>query len=163
MNQMDSRNMSSVIIRKTWGADDYFICGSPLPITSRGIWSGDNPLNCIFPVFILQAIAGNIVSRVVYMILKPMRQSKFLCSVLVCLHACFLEFLLLTQSISTRLMQPLKITSLCAWKLCTRFVKMAIKLFVLSCTCHILLAFGLAPLYVMLLAGDQFFVFYRLP
>ncbi|XP_030931285.1 cation/H(+) antiporter 15-like [Quercus lobata] len=82
MNQMDPRNMSSVIIRKTWGADDYFICGSPLPITSRGIWSGDSPLNSIFPVFILQAIAGTIVSRVVYMILRPMRQSKFLCSVL---------------------------------------------------------------------------------
>uniref|UniRef100_A0A2N9J7B8 Cation/H(+) antiporter central domain-containing protein n=1 Tax=Fagus sylvatica TaxID=28930 RepID=A0A2N9J7B8_FAGSY len=67
---------------RTWGKDDYFICGCPLPVVSKGIWSGDNPLNCIFPVLILQLIMGIFLSKVVYFILRPLRQSKCICSVL---------------------------------------------------------------------------------
>ncbi|GMY08314.1 cation/h(+) antiporter 15 [Fagus crenata] len=67
---------------RSWGKDDYFICGCPLPVVSKGIWSGDNPLNCIFPVLILQLIMGIFLSKAVYFILRPLRQSKYICSAL---------------------------------------------------------------------------------
>ncbi|KAL0003440.1 hypothetical protein SO802_017221 [Lithocarpus litseifolius] len=83
MDHTSSLNATSLILPKpSLEADSKFICGSPEFDSLRGIFSGYNPLDSIFPTFILQLLAGIVVSRVIYLVLRPFRQSKILCSVL---------------------------------------------------------------------------------
>ncbi|KAF5736533.1 putative K(+)/H(+) antiporter [Tripterygium wilfordii] len=48
----------------------------------RGIWHGVNPLDYIQPVFMLQVILAFVVPRIVYLLLRPLRQPRFVCYLL---------------------------------------------------------------------------------
>ncbi|OWM87386.1 cation/H(+) antiporter 15-like [Punica granatum] len=47
-----------------------------------GLLVGDNPLNHSFPVFLVLVALCQITSQVIYLLLKPLRQPKFVCSLL---------------------------------------------------------------------------------
>lgn len=54
--------------------------------TSHGIFfKEDRPLKFILPVFMVQIIMAFILSRLVYFVLRPLRQPRFVCNVLVSL------------------------------------------------------------------------------
>ncbi|XP_021654449.2 cation/H(+) antiporter 15-like [Hevea brasiliensis] len=44
--------------------------------------NNDNPLKFIFPVLMLQIILAFVLSRLIYLLFRPLRQSKFVCNVL---------------------------------------------------------------------------------
>lgn len=55
---------------------------------SVGYLYGDNPLKHSFPVFVAMTALSQIVSHVIYFLLKPLRQPKFVCSLLVSSYPC---------------------------------------------------------------------------
>lgn len=50
---------------------------------SDGIWEGDNPLKCAFPLLIVQVILVLFSSRFLAFLLRPLRQPKVVAEILV--------------------------------------------------------------------------------
>lgn len=59
-------------------------CGPLRPPYSKGIWVGDNPLQNPFLSMLAQTLLIVITSRVLYFFLRPLGQTKLVCSLLVC-------------------------------------------------------------------------------
>lgn len=59
------------------------LCTSYTDKVSRGIFFGDDPLEKAFMVFLLQVIAMSLASHLIYYLLRPLKQPKFVCNVLV--------------------------------------------------------------------------------
>ncbi|KAH7548297.1 hypothetical protein JRO89_XS14G0097500 [Xanthoceras sorbifolium] len=58
-------------------------CGPYLKhIYSKGIWFGDDPTHHVFPNIMLQIILMFFLSRIVYIVLRPLKQPKFICNAL---------------------------------------------------------------------------------
>ncbi|PIA54284.1 hypothetical protein AQUCO_00900673v1, partial [Aquilegia coerulea] len=56
--------------------DPTVICYSPIQLTTNGAWQGDNPSHYAVPVFIMQTILVVVVTRLLFFILKPLRQPR---------------------------------------------------------------------------------------
>lgn len=50
----------------------------------QGVFASGNPLDYIVPVFMLQVILSVVISRVIYIVLRPLKQPKLVCNILVC-------------------------------------------------------------------------------
>ncbi|CAN6705310.1 unnamed protein product [Malus baccata var. baccata] len=57
-------------------------CGPLRPLHSKGIWVGDNPLQNPFSLMLAQTLLIVITSRVLYFFLRPLGQTKVVCSLL---------------------------------------------------------------------------------
>ncbi|KAL5974699.1 hypothetical protein ACLOJK_031369 [Asimina triloba] len=57
-------------------SQDYtrVVCYPSLQVTSKGVWFGENPLHHSFPLLLMQTSTMIIVSRVVQILLRPLRQ-----------------------------------------------------------------------------------------
>ncbi|CAF1812626.1 unnamed protein product [Brassica napus] len=53
-----------------------------IKVASDGIWEGDNPLNCAFPLLIVQVILVLFSSRFLAFLLRPLRQPKVVAEIL---------------------------------------------------------------------------------
>ncbi|OWM89559.1 cation/H(+) antiporter 15-like [Punica granatum] len=58
------------------------ICLLHAPKSSSGIFFGDDPLDKIFVLFMVQMIVMSLASRLVYLLLRPLKQPKFVCNTL---------------------------------------------------------------------------------
>lgn len=52
-------------------------------VGSQGMWNGDNPLQFVLPITLVQLILAIAASQLFYVLLRPLRTPKFVCSVLV--------------------------------------------------------------------------------
>lgn len=59
------------------------VCSEMNGHSSRGIFFNDNPLEDSFNVFTLQIILLILAYQIVYFLLRPLKQTKFICSVVV--------------------------------------------------------------------------------
>ncbi|KAK6234399.1 hypothetical protein QUC31_006805 [Theobroma cacao] len=48
----------------------------------QGVFASGNPLDYIVPVFMLQVILSVVISRVIYIVLRPLKQPKLVCNIL---------------------------------------------------------------------------------
>ncbi|XP_010277628.1 PREDICTED: cation/H(+) antiporter 15-like [Nelumbo nucifera] len=62
--------------------ENTIICYSPTMITTNGIWQGDNPLDYSLPLFILQLTLVVVITRILFVLLKPLRQPKVISEIL---------------------------------------------------------------------------------
>ncbi|GAB2272494.1 Cation/H(+) antiporter 20 [Dionaea muscipula] len=53
-----------------------------ISVSSNGVWQGDDPLNFAFPLLIVQTILILLVSRVLALLFKPLRQPKVIAEIL---------------------------------------------------------------------------------
>ncbi|XP_028778848.1 cation/H(+) antiporter 15-like [Neltuma alba] len=51
-------------------------------VGSHGFWNGDNPLDFVLPVTLVQIVLAIVASQLVYFLLRPFRTPRFVCSVL---------------------------------------------------------------------------------
>ncbi|KAH7537614.1 hypothetical protein FEM48_Zijuj03G0111600 [Ziziphus jujuba var. spinosa] len=58
------------------------ICLPEQEVRSRGIFNGDNPFDYVCPVVFTQIFLYVLFSRLIYLFLRPLGQSKFVCNVL---------------------------------------------------------------------------------
>ncbi|XP_019102072.1 PREDICTED: cation/H(+) antiporter 20-like [Camelina sativa] len=56
--------------------------GTSIKTASDGVWGGDNPLNCAFPLLIIQVTIVLFTSRFLTLLLKPLRQPKVVAEIL---------------------------------------------------------------------------------
>ena len=49
----------------------------------RGVWYGDNPFDFALPTLMAKIILVSLISRLLYCLLRPLKQPKFVCYVLV--------------------------------------------------------------------------------
>ncbi|KAG6603666.1 Cation/H(+) antiporter 20, partial [Cucurbita argyrosperma subsp. sororia] len=54
-----------------------------IKIASNGVWQGDNPLHFAFPLLILQSVLILLLSRLLALLLKPLRQPKVIAEIVV--------------------------------------------------------------------------------
>lgn len=64
-------------------SEQTIVCYAPTMITTNGIWQGDNPLDYSLPLFILQLTLVVVTTRVLVFALKPFRQPRVVCEILV--------------------------------------------------------------------------------
>lgn len=65
--------------------EGMFLCKPYRPDISRGFFHGGNPLESRFRIFMVQLIVMSLISQLIYCILRPLRQPKFVCYALVCM------------------------------------------------------------------------------
>ncbi|XP_047053801.1 cation/H(+) antiporter 15-like [Lolium rigidum] len=61
---------------------DLVVCYSPMMIATNGIWQGVNPLEFSLPLFILQVAVIVITTRVLVLLLRPLRQPRVIAEIL---------------------------------------------------------------------------------
>lgn len=59
------------------------VCYSPMMVTAYGIWNGGNPLEFSLPLFILQTSIIVATTRILVVLLKPVRQPRVIAEILV--------------------------------------------------------------------------------
>ncbi|KAK3135252.1 hypothetical protein QOZ80_5BG0416670 [Eleusine coracana subsp. coracana] len=59
------------------------VCYSPMMVTAYGIWNGGNPLEFSLPLFILQTAIIVATTRILVLLLKPIRQPRVIAEILV--------------------------------------------------------------------------------
>ena len=59
------------------------VCYSPMMVTAYGIWQGVNPLEFSLPLFILQTAIIVATTRLLVLLLKPIRQPRVIAEILV--------------------------------------------------------------------------------
>lgn len=59
------------------------VCAARNGSFSRGIFYNEDPLQKSYNVFVLQVILLILAHRIVYFLLRPLKQTKFVCSVVV--------------------------------------------------------------------------------
>jgi len=64
-------------------ASSTVVCYSPMMITTNGIWQGLNPLEFSLPLFILQTAIIVATTRLLVLLLKPIRQPRVIAEILV--------------------------------------------------------------------------------
>ncbi|KAG1338194.1 cation/H(+) antiporter 15 [Cocos nucifera] len=62
--------------------DGGVVCYSPTLITTNGIWKGSNPLEYSLPLFIVQVILVVVTTRVLVILLKPLRQPRVVAEII---------------------------------------------------------------------------------
>lgn len=64
--------------------DSFEVCfKNNRTVGSLGVFFGDNPLEFVFPITLLQIIITVVTSRTLYHLLRPLQTPRFICSVLV--------------------------------------------------------------------------------
>ncbi|GJM88911.1 hypothetical protein PR202_ga05491 [Eleusine coracana subsp. coracana] len=58
------------------------VCYSPMMVTAYGIWNGGNPLEFSLPLFILQTAIIVATTRILVLLLKPIRQPRVIAEIL---------------------------------------------------------------------------------
>ena len=66
-------------------SDPYFKTCEPYKkeIYSKGIWFGEDPTERVFSIVMLQIILMFLFSRLRYFVLRPLKQPRFICNLLV--------------------------------------------------------------------------------
>ncbi|XP_057487720.1 cation/H(+) antiporter 15-like [Actinidia eriantha] len=75
--------MSSAYIHEKVRLSFSYVCRNVFEINSRGIWLGDNPLDYSLPSLMLQLSLISIITRFVYVALKPFGQPSIVSQILV--------------------------------------------------------------------------------
>ncbi|GAB2232091.1 hypothetical protein Droror1_Dr00011113 [Drosera rotundifolia] len=63
-------------------ANSTIVCYAPTMITTNGIWQGDNPLDYSLPLFVLQLTLVVVTTRLLVVVLKPLRQPRVIAEIL---------------------------------------------------------------------------------
>ncbi|KAK8957730.1 Cation/H(+) antiporter 15 [Platanthera zijinensis] len=61
---------------------DDMVCFAPNMITTNGFWEGVNPLRYAFPIFVLQLIIVVLTTRLLVIILRPLRQPRVIAEII---------------------------------------------------------------------------------
>lgn len=90
--------------------ESLIVCYAPTMITTNGIWQGDNPLDYSLPLFIVQLTLVVAITRLLVIILKPIRQPRVIAEILVSnllnfpkillLYDCIFNFFIICQRTS---------------------------------------------------------------
>lgn len=59
------------------------LCIQPIKISSNGLWTGDNPLAFSLPLLCLQLTLVVFTSKLVYFLLKPLKQPRIVSDIIV--------------------------------------------------------------------------------
>ncbi|XP_051137006.1 cation/H(+) antiporter 15-like [Andrographis paniculata] len=62
--------------------EQTIVCYAPTMITTNGIWQGDNPLDYSLPLFILQLTLVVVTTRLLVLVLRPLRQPRVIAEIL---------------------------------------------------------------------------------
>lgn len=68
-------------------------CPKPMKPTSNGIFQGDNPLDYALPLAIIQIILVIVLTRILALLLKPLRQPRVIAEIIVCFISLLSSFI----------------------------------------------------------------------